>query len=94
MIKTTEQYLNYLAEKFYNEENYTDEEMNNYYCYDNKTQKFVTCFNKSGDCFREEFKTLKAVELYFYSNLDTNEIFELDEQLHQLNQIKNILGIS
>ena len=81
MKKVTKEYLSAIVEKFdidKRKEGYEDDELDNFYC-EEEDGSFTACFNETGDCWVENFKTLEAVDLYLNSDLSLEEILERDK---------------
>ena len=54
--------IEYLADKYNKGQQYTKGEMINCYAYDSKTKKYISCINSNGNCFIEEYNSIRELQ--------------------------------
>lgn len=79
-------FIEMLCEKF--PCNYPDKELDRFYSYDAKSNKYICVDNSTGDCFVEEYHSILAVILYFnYTDIPLWEIAKMDKYAFRKDRI-------
>lgn len=58
--------IDYLVDKYNKKQKYTRSEKVNCYAYDEQTKKYISCINRNGDCFIDEYTSLQELQQDLY----------------------------
>ena len=54
--------IEYLADKYSKGQRFTKDEKLNCYAYDKKSRKYISCINSNGDCFIDEYNSIRELQ--------------------------------